>query len=277
MPLSFLLLSTAGLFYGASFVANMMALSSSSESDYRPAATLMRIGFLFATFYFGAEAIEHGFFLPVINFSQAMAFFAWSLAFIYLVLLVRTPNESFGFILSPILSSMLVVSSITQLTMGDMQPPKPFLLNPYFTLHIVSAFFAYASFTLSFAAGILYLIQHHELKSRHAGHFYHKLPSLEELERLIYQPLFWGAPLLLAAMGVGFFWSKSAFGEYWFFDPKTIATAVTIFLYFGLLFFRYAGSLRGKQGALWSLLAFSLVIFTFVGIRFLGTSHQFAH
>ena len=45
---------------------------------------------------------------------------------------------------------------------------------------------------------------------------------LEELEQLIFQPMIWGALLLVSAVGIGFMWSKSAFNEYWISDPKTI-------------------------------------------------------
>ena len=131
-----------------------------------------------------------------------------------------------------------------------------------------------ASFTISFAAGLLYLIQHHELKNKHAGHFYHKLPSLEALEKLIYQPMIWGSILLVAAVGIGFIWSKAAFGEYWFFDPKTIATSVTVLVYISILGLRFGATLRGKQGAQLTLAAFTLMLFSFIGMRFIESSHN---
>jgi ABC-type transport system involved in cytochrome c biogenesis permease subunit len=263
---------TAGICYAAAFVFHLFSFSGMKTN--RPAFALVRIGFLVSTFYLAAEAIEHGFFLPVANLSQALAFFAWSLAFVYLVLLVKIQSESFGLILSPILTLLLTGAYFTQ-TAGEPLAVKPVLLNPYFVMHIISAFFAYASFTLSFAAGILYLMQHRELKMRHAGTFYHRLPSLEELERLIYQPLLWGAPLLIVTVIVGFIWSKAAFGEFWIFDPKTIATAITALLYFVILYLRSVSMLRGRQVAVLSLVAFGLVIFSFVGTRFIGGSHSY--
>ena len=238
----------------------------------------MRVGFLISTFYFGAEAIDHGFFLPVANFSQAMAFFAWSLAFVYLVLLVRIQSESFGLILSPILFLLAAAASISKARFGmDHTPLKPILKNPYFTVHIISAFFAYASFTLSFAAGLLYLIQYRELKAKHLGTFYQKLPSLQELERLITQPLAWGTPLLALAVVIGFIWSKSAYGEFWIFDPKTIATMLAVVLYLAILYLRSVSSVRGKQVALLSMIAFVFVVFSFVGTQFFQGSHQYLH
>ncbi len=277
MSLSVLLLLLSGFCYASAFLFHYLSFSEIKPIGHRPAFTLMRIGFLISTFYFGAETIDHGFFLPVVNFSQAMAFFAWSLGFVYLVLIVKAQTDSFGLILSPILLLLTSAAYFAKWHYGDHETVKPFLLNPYFTVHIVSAFFAYASFTLSFAAGILYLIQHHELKLKKAGTFYHKLPSLEELEMLIYQPMVWGASLLLTAVTVGIIWSKTAFGEFWIFDPKTIATVIIAIFYFVILYLRFVTSLRGKQGAVLSLFAFTLVVFSFVGMRFIQGSHQFLH
>ncbi len=274
MNLSLFLIAGSAFFYGLSFVLHL--ISFSGRNAHRVAFLLMRIAFLIGTFGLASEAITEGFFLPVSNLSQAMAFFAWSLAFVYLVLLVKSQSESFGLILSPVLFGLMAGAVTAKAHAGAPEAPLPTaLLNPYFVVHIAGAFFAYASFTLSFAAGALYLIQHRELKSKHPGTFYHKLPSLEELERLIYQPLVWGAPLLAIAAGVGFIWSKSAYGEFWVWDPKTILTGVTVALYSGILYLRYAAALHGKRGALFSLFAFAVVLFSFLGARFIHGSHDY--
>ena len=276
MTLPLVLLSATAALYLASFAFHLLSFSGVMESGHRPAFSLMRIGFLFATFYFVTEGMEHGSFLPVGNFSQALAFFAWSLAFVYLVLLLHIQSESFGLVLTPVLLLMVGISCAAAFRNDSVSSAlNPLFMNPYFALHIVAAFFAYASFALSFAAGILYLIQNHELKNKRAGNFYHKLPSLESLEKLIYQPLFWGAPLLLAAFGIGFIWSKSVYGKYLFFDPKTIATLFTVLIYFMILLLHKAFTLRGKRAAVLSLLAFSFVLVSFVGTRFIQGSHNF--
>lgn len=272
MTVSFALLLLSGAAYFLGFLFHLFSFSGWLEKGNRPGFIALRIGFLLSTFYFTAQAMEQGFFLPVMNLSQALAFFAWSLAFVYLVLLVKAQSDSFGLVLTPMLAGMMAAAL---LSFHLKTKPLPFPANPFFTIHIVSAFFAYASFTISFGAGILYLIQHHELKARHAGTFYHKLPSLEELEKLIYQPMSWGACLLLAAVGIGFMWSKSAYGEYWIFDPKTIATSVIALLYIVIVYLRAVTSLRGKQIALLSLAAFVLVLCNFVGTRFIQGSHNF--
>ena len=269
--LSSLLLAASGIFYLAAFFLHLGSFSGAKMN--RAAFAFLRVGFLVSTFFLAAEAIDRGFFLPVANLAQALAFFAWSLAFIYLVLLVKVQSESFGLILSPILT-LLVFAAFFSKGIQDSRPLNPALLNPYFVVHIISAFFSYACFTLSFSAGLLYLIQHRQLKTRNAGTWYHKLPSLEELERLIYQPILWGAPLLIVTLAVGFIWSKASFGEFWIWDPKTLATAVTAILYLAIVTLRGTSFLRGRQAAVLSLIAFAFVIVSFVGVRFIASSHN---
>lgn len=272
MNLSFLFLSLSVAFYGGAFLMHLLSFFGVWQGGRRPAFLFLRLGFFVGTFYFAAEAVEHSFFLPVAGISQAMAFLAWAIAFVYLVLLVRVQSESFGLILTPILFLLVLTACLTFHTGAR---PLPFPVTAYFVVHILGAFFAYASFTLSFTAGILYLIQHHELKVKHTSRFYHKLPSLEELEKLIYQPILWGLPLLVFAVAVGVLWAKSAFGVYWIFDPKTLAVLVTALLYFAILYLHYISAVRGKRVVVFSLIAFALVLFSFVGTRFIQGSHNF--
>ena len=272
LPFSQGLLLVTAISYCAAFVLHALSFTGVFAKGHRPAFFLMRLGFFLGTFYFGADAIEHGSFVPVANLSQALAFFAWSIAFVYLVLLAQVQSESFGLVLTPILSVLVLAAC---LFFNLKSKPISVPLNPAFSVHIVSAFFAYACFSLSFAASILYLIQHRELKHHHAGNFYHRLPSLEALEKLISQPILWGVPLLLAAIGIGFVWSKSVFGEFWFWDVKTLATFFVAALYFLILYLHSMSSVRGRRVALMSVFAFALVLFCFVGTRFISGSHHF--
>ncbi len=266
------MLSLSAAAYLAAFFLHLGSFRDPAARTHRPGFALMRVGFLLATFYLVTEAVRRGAFLPIAGMSEALAFFAWSLAFVYLVLLVSAQIDSFGLILTPVLLLFTAVAALTAVPgSGGYQVPP----NPVFMLHILAAYFAYASLTISFVAGILFLIQSRELKARRAGTFYHKLPSLESLENLIYQPMIWGASLLLAAVILGFVWSLTAFGELWLLDPKTLAASATSLFYFFILCLRYRASLRARKGALLALAAFALVIFSFVGTRFIEGSHDY--
>lgn len=262
----------SGALYLAAFFFHVSAFVTGREGANQGALILVRIGFLIHTFFFFLQTKTEGLLIPVSSFGEVMAFFSWSLAFVYLVLLARVQSESFGLILSPLLSIFIGAGL---LRFHSASTPLPSPLNPYFVLHLATAFFAYASFTLSFAAAVLYLIQYRELKRKRGGNFYHRLPSLEALEGLIYQPMAWGAFLLALAIGVGFLWSKSAFGRYWLWEPKTVTTLGITFFYLVLVYFHYGTTLRGKRWVVMTLVAFGFVFFNFFGMNFFAKGlHQ---
>lgn len=275
MTLPSSLLAIAGFLYFIAFVFHTAAFLGGSERANRWALVLVRIGFLIHTFFFFLETRTEGLVFPVASFGQVMAFFSWSLAFVYLVLLAKIPSESFGLILSPLLS-LLVGAGLLRFHSAATVPPSP--MNPYFVLHLGTAFFAYASFTLSFAASVLYLIQYRQLKRKRGGNFYQRLPSLEALESLIYQPMAWGSFLLAFAVGIGFLWAKSAFGTYWLWEPKAVTTIGIILFYVALIYFHYGRASHGKRWVVMNLVAFGLVFFNFFGMSLFAKGlHQLFH
>ncbi|MBI4115732.1 MAG: cytochrome c biogenesis protein CcsA [Candidatus Omnitrophica bacterium] len=265
MPIS--ILTVTGAIYLISFFLHLWAFLNLNERVNQWALLLVRVGFLIHTFYFFSESKTEGLLIPVSTFGQVMAFFSWSLAFVYLVLLTKVQRESFGLILSPILA-LIVGTAILRYQAGPISLPKP--LNPYFILHLVTVFFAYASFTLSFVAAILYLIQHHELKRKRGGTFYQRLPSLEDLEGLIFQPMAWGVFLLFLAIAIGFLWAKSALGTYLLREPKTLFTIAIAVFYLVLVYTYYGAASRGKRLVMLSLIAFIFVFLNFFGTHFSG-------
>ena len=61
-------------------------------------------------------------------------------------------------------------------------PRPPLLQSPLFTLHVVSMLFAYASFALACVLGVTYVLLFKEIKAKHLGFFYARLPSLQVLD-----------------------------------------------------------------------------------------------
>ena len=265
----YLNLIVSGFFY---FLASFLYISSFFRSDSRwetKGFACIRIGFLGASVFLGLEAWKHGFAFPILNFSHVIAFFSWALAFLYLIPLMRLQTQSFGLILAPIL---FVLNLAAVLHSGD--ATYRLEVSLYFALHIIFAFFAYAAFTLSFTAALLYLIQHRELKKRHPGAFYHKLPNLDALDSLSYIPMALGAALLACAVVVGLFWAKDTYGYYWLNDPKTWLTLITLALYCFLIALRFGAQTRKSRLALMGLLIFVFMIMSFVGGRYMNGKHS---
>ena len=55
------------------------------------------------------------------------------------------------------------------------------LRGPLFGVHVSSLMFAYASFALACVIGITYVLLFKEIKAKHLGFFYARLPSLQVL------------------------------------------------------------------------------------------------
>ena len=54
--------------------------------------------------------------------------------------------------------------------------------SPWFWVHVSSLLFAYASFALAGVLGLTYMLQFKEIKKKHLGYFYTRLPSLQMLD-----------------------------------------------------------------------------------------------
>ena len=64
----------------------------------------------------------------------------------------------------------------------DVEPRPPLLRSPLFTVHVLSMLFAYASFALACVVSITYVLLFKEIKAKHLGFFYARLPSLQVLD-----------------------------------------------------------------------------------------------
>jgi len=264
MIFSFCSLIASGFLYLVAAFLYVRAFFYEEVRWEKTAFFCVRIGFIAASIYLTFEAAEHGFAFPIINFAHVLAFFSWALAFLYLIPLSKIKTQSFGLILAPALFLLNLMAVI-----HSSDPAYHLEVKIYFALHIIFAFFAYASLTLSFTAALLYLIQHHELKQRRTGTFYHKLPNLESLDQLTYQAMIFGNTLLVCAVAVGMLWSLDNYGRTWMTDPKTFLTFINIALYGVLISLRIGSGMRNSRLALLSLFIFIFMITSFVGGRYL--------
>jgi cytochrome c-type biogenesis protein CcsB len=122
----------------------------------------------------------------------------------------------------------------------------------------------------------MYLIQENQIKRKQLGSMYNRLPSLETLDRLNHYSLMWGFCFLTIGMITGSIYAQYALGKYWQWDPKEVWTLITWLFYAVLLHERLAVGWRGRRAAILSIIAFAIVIFTFVGASlWLSDYHSF--
>ena len=133
-------------------------------------------------------------------------------------------------------------------------------------VHMVCSLLSYVAFLAAFISGVLFLLQERQLKRKTMGLLFHRLPSLEALDRINFLAISIGFGLLSIGVVFGLVGADVLLGRWWTGDPKTSATLILWGLYLGLWLVRLRATLRGRRVALLSVLGFSLVVFTFLGM-----------
>jgi len=205
---------------------------------------------------------------PITNLHESLSFFSWSIVGVYLVLQLKYRVEVLAAFVSPLAVVLIILASLFP---KEILPLAPVLQSFWLPIHVVLAFVGNAMFALAFAAGVMYLIQERQIKSKKIGPFYHRLPALKVLDDLNYRCLTLGFPLLTLGIISGSVWAESAWGSYWSWDPKETWSLITWFLYAALLHGRLTVGWRGRRAAIFALLGFGILVFTFLGVNLLLT------
>jgi cytochrome c-type biogenesis protein CcsB len=135
-------------------------------------------------------------------------------------------------------------------------------------VHVILLFIGDAAFALAAAVGIMYLIQERQLKQKKLGALFHRLPNIDVLDEINYRCLTIGFPLLTLGIITGAAWAQEAWGSYWSWDPKETWSLINWFFYAALLHGRLTVGWRGRRAAIWSIIGFASVLFTFLGVNY---------
>jgi cytochrome c-type biogenesis protein CcsB len=144
---------------------------------------------------------------------------------------------------------------------------NPILKSAWLGIHTTLAVLGDAAFAFSFIVSAMYLVQERQLKHKHLGAIFHRLPPLDVMDTIGYRALSIGWPLFTLGMITGSLWANSAWGTYWSWDPKETWSLITWFVYSVYLHARYVRGWKGTQMAVISLIGFLSVIFTYLGVN----------
>ena len=87
------------------------------------------------------------------------------------------------------------------------------LQGPLFGIHVSSLLFAYASFAVACVVGITYVLLFKEIKAKHLGFFYTRLPSLQVLDRMNQRAIVIGWVFLTVGIIAGVIFAAEARGK----------------------------------------------------------------
>ena len=259
--------------YGLGTLGYLVFLATQREGVARLARLATGLGLLAHTAFFLTRWAASGYF-PITNLFESLNFFSWAVVVAFILLQIRLTAAVLGAIVLPI-AFLLAAFSLT--LDASVAPLVPALQSNWLYVHTTLAFIGDAFFVIAFAGGVLYLIQERQLKSRQAGAFFHRLPSLDLLDRINYRCLTFGFPLLTLGIITGAIWAENAWGSYWQWDPKETWSLITWFIYAALVHARLTVGWRGRKAAWLSIVGFLAVLFTFLGVNLLlGGLHSYA-
>jgi ABC-type transport system involved in cytochrome c biogenesis permease subunit len=232
------------------------------------------------TFVIGMQTMEvrH---IPFANPSRAISTFVWLLTLSYLYLEITTEERAMGVFILPIVVGLQTIPAL----FPGVENADPVLDSPWFWVHVASLLCAYASFALASVLGLTYMLQFKEIKKKHLGYLYTRLPSLLTLDTMNSRAMTVGWVFLTIGVVVGIVWTAQAravspddpnLQAMVFNDPKIFIAMLTWGVYSFGLFARRALGWTGRRAAWLSTVGFLIVLLNFLPVSyFVTTSHTF--
>ncbi len=209
--------------------------------------------------------------MPVTTLPQTFSLFAWAIVGSYLAFQLKFNIRVLGTFVSPLAVIFMILSSAIP---GRIIPDSQLFKSFWLTLHVTTIFIGNAIFALAFCAGIMYLLQERQIKTKSFGLLYRRLPSLETLDSLNYVCLTFGFPLITIGLISGFVYAGVALRSFWHWDPKEILAVITWLIYAVLLHERLAVGWRGRRAAIMAIIGFTVILVTFVGASLILKGHH---
>jgi len=266
--------------YAAAGAAYALHFARRQPQAGRTATTLLLFAALTHTFVIGMQTMEvrH---VPFANPSNAISTSVWLLTLSYLYIELTTDERSMGVFILPIVIALQIVPALYP----GAETFDPVLDSPWFWVHVSSLLFAYASFALAGVFGLTYMLQFKEIKKKHLGYLYTRLPSLQVLDAMNSRAVAVGWLFLTAGVVVGAVWTAQARGvapddpnlqAMALSDPKIFVAVLTWAVYSFAMLARRTMGWTGRRAAWLSALGFAIVLLNFLPISyFVTTSHTF--
>lgn len=263
--------------YIVSFVAYVMHFVHRQAAVGRAATTLLVAGALAHTFVVGMQTMEVSH-VPVTNASTAISTFVLLLVLAYLYTEMTTEERAMGTFILPLAIALQIIPAAFPMA----EERAEVLSGPLFGIHVSSLLFAYASFALACVIGITYVLLFKEIKAKHLGVFYARLPSLQILDTMNQRAVIVGWVCLTIGLVAGAIWAGQApegdprvqamsLG-----DPKIFVALVCWVIYSFEVFAARRFGWGGRKVAYLSAIGFVLVLLNFLPVSyFLTKSHNF--
>ncbi len=275
--LSSTMLSYITFVYFTAFMLYLLMMVMGKDALGRLATLFAGLGFLAHTAAIALrwlESYELGMgHAPLSNMYESLVFFSWTILLLYLVIEWRTKNKTLGAFVAPLAFLALAYASFA--TDNSIKPLVPALKSNWLISHVITCFFGYAAFGLSFGLSIMYLLKRLDNQNRDSI-FFKLIPKKGIIDDLNYQMVVIGFLMLTLGIITGAVWAHSAWGSYWTWDPKETWSLITWLIYAAVIHSRLVRGWKGKKIAILCIIGFACVLFTYFGVNYLSGLHSYA-
>jgi len=169
----------------------------------------------------------------------------------------------------------VVVLPVAFISMGaamtatvEANPLGATLKSWWLVIHILFAMLALGGFAISFGAGILLLFR----KGKDGPERDSPIPAMERLDQMSVRCIVFGFICHTIMVLSGSIWAHRAWGRYWGWDPTEVWSLFAWLLYGLYLHLRFLPGWRGRRAAIFAVIAFPIMVFSFWGIPHLWES-----
>jgi cytochrome c-type biogenesis protein CcsB len=155
-------------------------------------------------------------------------------------------------------------------------PPVPSLQSYWAKIHVPLVVSSYAAFLVSFVFSCIYLFKYYA-EARLAtvpagggsavGSWMGTLPSLPQLDNIVYRAVAIGLPLISIGIITGAMWAKESWGAYWQWDPKETAALFSWIIYLAYMHLHTRHAWRGLRTNWVSVVGFLSIMFCYFGVN----------
>jgi len=224
---------------------------------------LLAVGFVFQAVSIGLGCRQYG---GTEFFSLRGGFFtiAWMAAGAYLLLQRAYHIPAVGAFVTPLLLLAVVPALFGE--PGRPGIPPETLSNKSLTVHILTAALGDVLFGLAFAVATMYLLQEREVKGKHFGALFSRLPSLDALDRLCQRLVRAGFVSYTIAILAGTMIASAVWKSAWSWDPRQVVSLAVWLLYGAIVQLRHTGW-HGRRYAVLAVVGFVVVIGSMVSLQ----------
>ncbi len=248
------------IMYLAAMLIYFIFIAAKKDAVSKVAATVHIAGLVIHTAAIVVRGIAAGR-LPLTNQYEFASAFAWGLSLVSLLFIVKFKFPVLGAFAAPVTFLIIGYAAMQSKTIHSLMPA---LKSGWLGVHVSTAIIAYGSFGVSFVLSIIFLLRD-KLKDR--GFLDQHIPNKEKLDLISYRSAALGMLFLTFTMITGAIWAERAWGSYWSWDPKETWSLVTWIVYAVYLHLRIRRGWSGRSAAIFAVIGFICVMFTYVGVN----------